>query len=288
MNFRLFRRVLLRLLPLTVLGIPGSFLRAQTAQVIDVNEARPLWYAMDALEDIVHSPINYEDPPYQNMADLVDYSTPEQRAGKPGYQLLGPPQARLTLGFQMPASGALSQGDIISQVNALLVAYRQQKLPGDFKVEQANGMIYITPIQVLGADGTVHEAVSPLATLITIPSASRNMADTVQAILDEVNKATGLQIVLGVAHFWPTQMVTFGASGVAARDALAALFAQASLSFSYRLNFDPIPDKMRTFDYTLNLRPVGSVAPGALIAPPVATAVPSGTAPGVSSKKTGQ
>jgi hypothetical protein len=287
MNLRIRRCVLLRVLSLTVLGIPGGFLRAQTAQVIDVNEARPLWYAMDALENIVHSPVNYEDPPYQNMADLVDYSTPGQRAAKPGYQLLGPPQARLSLGFQMPASGALSAGDIISQVNALLVAYRQQKLPGDFKVEQANGMIYVTPTQVLGADGTVHEVVSPLTTLVTIPSASRNMADTVQAILDAVNKATGLQIVLGVAHFWPTQMVSFGASGEETRDALARLFAQSSLSLSYRLVFDPIPDKMRSLDYALNLRPVGRVTPGAVIAPPAGAAEAPGTAPGVS-KKTGQ
>jgi hypothetical protein len=288
MNLRLRRRILVRLLSLTVLGIPGSFLRAQTAQVIDVNEARPLWYAMDALEDIVHSPVNYEDPPYQNMADLVDYSTPEQRAAKPGYQLLGPPQAQLTLGFQTPASGLLSEGDIISEVTALLVGYRQQKLPGDFQVEQANGMIYVTPTQVLGADGTVHAVVSPLTTLVTIPSASRSMAGTVQAILDAVSKATGLQIVLGVNHFWPTQMVTFGASGVEARDALATLFAQTSLSLSYRLIFDPIPDKMRTLDYTLNLRPVGSVTPGVLTGPPAVTVGPSGTGPGVSNRKTGQ
>jgi len=242
---------------------------------------------MDALEDIVHSPVNYEDPPYQNMADLVDYSTPEQRAGKPGYQLIGPPQAQLTLGFQTPASGLLSEGDIISEVTALLVAYRQQKLPGDFELEQANGMIYVTPTQVLGADGTAHAVVSPLTTLVTIPSASRNMADTVQAILDAVNKATGLQIVLGVNHFWPTQMVTFGANGMEARDALSKLFAQTSVTLSYALIFDPIPDKMRTLDYALNLRPVGSVTPGVLTGPPAVTVEPSGTAPGVS-KKTGQ
>jgi len=70
-----------------------------------------------------------------------------------------------------------------------------------------------------------------------------------QAILDAVNAATGLHIVLGVIHFWPTQMVSFGAREEPARDALARLFAQTTgASLSYRLLFDPIPDKMRIFD----------------------------------------
>ncbi len=256
-----------------------SSLWSQATRVVDVNQCRPLWYAMDALEDIVGTPINYEDPPYQNTADLQDFSTPEQRSAEPGYRLFGPPMARLTAEVQAPAEGAVAGSDVtVSDVNLLLAAYRQQNLPGEFKVEQANGMVYLTPTKVLGADGAMHDVVSPLATLVTIPSAERNIADTLQAILDEVNKGTRSNITIGWVRFWPTQRVTFAASREPARDALARLFAQVGAGqLSYRLIFDPVPDKMRIFDYALNVR---AVAHNAARPAPIRTGKPpSGSVP---------
>src|SRR5206468_12311110 len=95
-----------------------------------------------------------------------------------------------------------------------------------------------------------------------VPYEQRNGIDTVEAILDTVYKSTGLRIVVGNLPFWPTQMVSFGASGEPARDALARLFAQtASGPLSYRLVFDPTPDRMRTFDYMINVRPTAYAAP---------------------------
>ena len=144
-------------------------------------------------------------------------------------------------------------------------------------------MVYVTPTTVLGADGALRDVVSPLTTPVTIPSAERNAADTMQAILDEVDRATGLRITLGWVRFLPTQMVTFAASREPARDALARLFVQlgGEGSLSYRLLFDPVPDKMRIFDYTLNVRPVSHAAPAPVTSasarkPPVPGAQGSG------------
>lgn len=251
---------------LALFVVTAAALQAQTTKVIDVNEPRPLWRALDMLETVVGGPINYEDPPYENLADVRDFSTPQERASTPGYQLLGPRDGHLTVEVQAPAGSRAADSEVIFNVNLLLTGYRQSKLPGDFKVEQANGMFYVTPTRILGANGVMRDVTSPLMAVVTFPNAERTVAETAQAIFDEVHKATGLRIVVGTFPFFPTQMVTFGASREPARDALARLFAQtAGGRLSYRLNFDPKPDRMRIFDYALNVQPTGYVSP---MAPP--------------------
>jgi hypothetical protein len=252
---------------LALLAMTVTALQAQTTKVIDVNEPRPLWQALDALEIVVGGTVNYEDPPYENVADLQDVSTPQQRAAEPaGYQLLVPRGGRVTAEVQAPAARKAADNDIIFDLNLLLASYRQNKLPGDFKVEQANGMLYVTPTKVLGANGVMRDVTSPMTALVTVPYAQRNVADTTEAILDAVYKATGLRITIGSLPFWPTQMVSFGASGESARDALARLFAQtAGGPLTYRLVFDPRPDRMRTFDYMINVKETGYIGP---MAPP--------------------
>jgi len=65
----------------------------------------------------------------------------------------------------------------------------------------------------------MRDVTSPLAALVTVPNAERNVADTVEAILGAASRASGLRIVLGSVPFWPTQLVSFGASREPARDA---------------------------------------------------------------------
>jgi len=252
---------------LAIMVIAASVLSAQTAPTINVNEPRPLSGAIDALERVGGIPINYEDPPYEYLADVQDVSTPQQRAARPGYQLLVPRSGQVTAQLQ-PIGVSVSAGDVLFDVNLLLANYRQNNLPGDFTVEQANGMIYVVATSVLGANSVVRQVTSPMATVITVPYAQRSVADTAQAIFDAVNQATGLKIVIGTFPFLPTQTVSFGVSSESARDALAELFAQtAGRAVSYRLTFDPKPDTMRIFDYMINIRPTGytpAVAPPSL------------------------
>ena len=240
----------------------ATVVSAQTAKVINVTEGRPLDSALHTLEVAVGMPINYEDPPYENLADVQDVSTPQQRAARPGYQNLVPRSGQVTAQMQMPLVGGPTVGDAASGANLLLVSYRQNMLPGDFKLEQANGMLYVTPAKILSASGTMRDVTSPMATVISVPFAKRSVSDTAQAILDAVNKATGLNIVIGTFPFWPTDTISFSATGEPARDALARLFAQTGKGgFSYSLLFDPKPDTMRIFDYMINVRPAGYVAP---------------------------
>src|SRR6476660_9070706 len=120
-----------------LLAITMTALQAQTTKVIDVTDARPLWAALDALEITVGGAINYEDPPYENEADLQDFSTPQQRAAAPAWwRLVGPRLGNVRAEVQVPAAGKAADHDVIFNVNLLLASYRQNKLPGDFKVEQ--------------------------------------------------------------------------------------------------------------------------------------------------------
>jgi hypothetical protein len=239
-------------------------LSAQTTKVIDVNDPRPLSVALDALEVVAGIPINYEDPPYENVADLQDVSTEQQRAAKPGFRLLVPRSGRVTAQVQQPVSGKPSESDVILNVDLLLGVYRQNGLPGEFKIEQANGMIYVTPTKVLAANGSIRDVVSPMTALVTVPYARRNVAETAEAIFDALYKATGLRIVIGTFPFWSTDVVSFGAAQEPARAALARLFAQTGRGpLSYRLTFDPRPDPMRIFDYMINVQQTGYASPTA-------------------------
>jgi hypothetical protein len=235
---------------------------AQTGNVIDVTDSRPLAGAIDVLERFVGVPINYEDPPYQNQADLQDVSTPQQRTAQPGFQLIVPRVGNVTAETGQPSVGPATESDALFDLNLLLANYRQNALPGEFKTEQANGMLYVTPIKVLGAGGSTLDVISPMTVSVTVSDAKRSVAEAAQTILDAVYKATGQRIVIGTFPFWPTDMVDFSATGVPARDALAKLFSQTGKGvFSYRLLFDPKPDPMRLSDYMINVKVAGYVNP---------------------------
>jgi hypothetical protein len=81
-------------------------------QVINVSDPRPMADAMDARERIVHTTINYEDPPYENMADLQDVSTPAQRAAQTGYKLLVPRPGSLSAGIPWHCNGIACRRDL--------------------------------------------------------------------------------------------------------------------------------------------------------------------------------
>jgi hypothetical protein len=259
----------MRIVSTIIVLCAGLALRAQTAatSVIDVNEPRPLASSLDALERIVHAPINYEDPPYENETDLMDVATAQDRAANPGFRQLVPRAGHVTALISFPAAGASLSGALAS-ATTLLDSYRQNFLPGGFEVVQSNGVTFVTPSSVMGAAGTVKKVTSPLLTIVTVPNAQRTVSDTLKAILEAVNQGTGLKIVAGTLPFRPTDQISFGVTGVTARDAILRLFAQTGKSLSYRLLFDPLPDKMRIFDYMMNVHPVGYVSP----TPPVNSA----------------
>jgi hypothetical protein len=218
--------------------LSSGVLTAQTATAIDTIDHRPLASALAKAEAVLGIAINYEDVPYENLSDLEDVSTVQQRSAYPGYRLLVPRKGQVNATIQSYA--AMLDGERILNVDALLSSYRASRLPGDFAVEQANGMLYVVPTQVLGANGSTRSVQSLMKTLVTVPDAERTVAETVTAILQSVSSATRARIAVGCLPFLPKDIVRYGVSRKSARDALAELFSKLTArSVFYQLLFDP-------------------------------------------------
>jgi len=193
--------------------------------------------ALDALEKVTGIAINYEDIPYENESDLEDVSTSQQRAATPSYRVMVPRRGSVSVPLRAMESG----GDRLAVLNELVSSYRRNKLPGDFKVEQANGMFYVIATRTTSENGAVRDVVSPLSAPISVPYAERRIIDTVALILAVASKPGGPRIDVGSLPFFPPTLVSFGADREPARDALARLFAKATARpVSYRLLFDPL------------------------------------------------
>ncbi len=282
----------LRLLSRWVVAVSTLFAVApaasgQSTARIAVTDSRPLWGALDALERIVRAPINYEDPPYQNLADVQNSPTLANRPGPPVVVLV-PRIGTVLADVPTPGSLPAPEAEIIRDVGILLANYRQAALPGAFTTQQANGMTYVTPVGVLGRDGAMHAVTSAMSVAVTVPYQNRTVGDTLAAIFEAVRTAAGVRTGIGSAPFLPSETVSFGTAGESARDALARLLAQLGGGpYSYRLLYDPLPNgRRRVFDYVINIQRAGyspAEAPGAIAGAPASAGGmtrPAGARPG--------
>lgn len=237
------------------LGWPtGALLMAQTEAVVDVTDCRPLAVAVEQAETVLGIPINYEDVRYENSADLEDVSTAAQRAEVPGYRLLVPRTGRVS-GLLRAGRFGPHGGKVLDVAN-LLSSYRENGLPGDFTIEEANGMLYVVPTRYLAADGRKRDMLSLMRTPVSVPFADRTVWDTVAVIMDSVSVTTRARVRIGMMPFFPKLKISYGVSGASARDALAELFGKAASGpVSYQLLFDP------RAGYMLNVHPVPSAGP---------------------------
>jgi hypothetical protein len=215
----------------------------QPAVTIEADDHRPLAAAVVQLQHTLGLTINYEDIPYQHKDDLEDVSTEQQRALYPGYSLLVPRKSRVTSTI---LSGPNSpEGEKVRDLQSLLNSYRIGRLPGDFTLEQSNGMLYVIPSKARMADGVTREVVSPMKAEITIPFAERSVVETVVVILDSISRSSGLKISAGRIPFHPTHKIGFSATRQQGRDALASLLSQVSPRGAYyHLLFDPVAGYM--------------------------------------------
>jgi hypothetical protein len=244
-------------------GLPGQ------TSVIEVTDHRPLAVALDRLQAATGVAINYEDIPYENIADLEDVSTPEQRVRHPAYRLRVPCKGQVKATVGPRARESISE--TLAIVYALLSSYRAAGLPGDFKVDQANGMVYVAPSKVLKRTGSLQDAQSLMETVVSVPYAERRVIDCLETITRAISTAAGTRIAVGTFPFTSAERrVAWGASGIAARDALAALLHKVSdAPASYNLLFDPMTG------YMLNLRFIARPEPPSVVPEPAHQITPS-------------
>lgn len=232
---------------------------------IDVNTGRALGEAVFQLEKQAGMAIDYEDIPYAYSGDTVDNTdivnatrTPEQKAANPNVRFLVPRYGQ----FSLDTSIAGSVAGVTQLVNTLIGEHASQGLPGVYSASFSNGALFLTPTQMRDASGTWTAITPILDTPITIPNQKRTVAAAMDAILQQVSKANGTKIGVGMTPLMLmlASSVTIGASNEPARSVIARMFSmlppgklpdgtEVSL-LGYHLNFDP---KLRCYGMNVNL-----------------------------------
>ena len=150
-----------------------------------------------------------------------------------------------------------SDAEKTAMIEPLLVSYRTNQLAEDFKVEQANGMFYITPTKALSKNGVTVAASSLMALPVTFPAQLLSGADAIQLVLDSVGRAANVKIGQAAVIFLSDQKVMIGATGEPARDVLSKIVkALTGARVSYRLL--SIPQGKGGTDYLLSMQYAGS------------------------------
>jgi hypothetical protein len=109
--------------------------------------------------------------------------------------------------------------------------------------------MHIVPDESAGADGRRVRMKPILDGPVTVPAAARSLMDHVQAITGELSKAVGVEVrantpILGFGleklfRGGSTALLTWGSSGLTARDALIDLLEHSETTLSWRLLCQP-------------------------------------------------
>jgi hypothetical protein len=225
---------------------------------LNANDPRPLFQAINALNEEYGWCVNYEDPPYSEF-DMYDSSLPDWRASHPNAR-----GARTLNGggfhseFPEPAFLAASDGmgsDFIGKVLQKLVSdYNASGNPGQFTVRKdTDGRYDVIGVSSKNSLGQNQATVAILDTPISLPNDERDAIPTFDTILAVLSKVDGVKVwmsggLMMTLNPLTGRRLTIGGSNVPARTLLYDAFQQANnhLAFKWSLMFDP--DEM---DYIL-------------------------------------
>lgn len=224
---------LLAVISLAVASAQTVSIAGQTT--IDTNGARPLAEALQKLQALTKVPINYEEAVSQNAASLIQ-TTPISHPGLNPRK--GPRGGRLTAAVSL--SGVDRTADAYSAAHTLMSAYYNASLPGRYTVAVRNSAVDVVPSQTLDSSGSLQEVKAVMSQKVSFPTADRTTAATLQLIIDSAAQAAGVKVKLLSIPFTGEERVSFGASGQAAREAIASLLVKVgSAGASTYLLFDP-------------------------------------------------
>jgi hypothetical protein len=233
-----------------------------TNQTVTVNDPRPLAAASDKIEQLSGLPVNYEDGPYVNAADLQDVTskvlTPSQiGAAGPNFRLIVPRGGQLsaviavdtttgglgTLNAAQAAAGAF--------VNTHASGYSQLFFAGEI-----NGSVFITPAKLKNIAGSLQPITPVLSAYISFPQEQRTGYDTLKLILQLVLEATGSKVGIASAPFkaFAETNVTIGANNEDARTVLTRLLQAVTSGGGSGVSMNPPAMSYRLlYDYNLKL-----------------------------------
>ena len=210
--------------------------------IIKVNDPRPLYQAISALNDEYGWIVDYEDPPYLTESELVDGTDPKWRANHPEAS-----------GLKLPAGGAFQfeyeEGAALTTLageeallQKIVSEYNQSINPGTFVVRtEANNRF-----SVVGIIGGKQAAQNPnfvpiLDTLISVPAAQRSADETIELILKKLSvKSNGTELAqFGLASNLLIQSKIFvGGEDIPARTLLLQTLNATNRTMIWYLLYD--------------------------------------------------
>ena len=205
------------------------------------NDPLPLLQAISDLRLEYGWQINWESAPGYSRFDVVDDTDPGWRASHPGVKgVTRPAGALFRCGFPEPKpSDPAAERDILTR---LIDQYNATDNPGKYVLRvDADGQFTVVGTRIRDETGALQKIQPLLSTPVTLTQAPRSVEDTVNAIVDLLQSATGKKIIFAVASsslFINTQ-VTMGGNRVPARDLLKQAFASTKRPLQYDLGFDP-------------------------------------------------
>jgi hypothetical protein len=213
---------------------------------LDVNDPRPVSAAL--LELMSRHPVivTYEDPRYEYLDDIQDVTDQVRDPRNPNNAGKGPvlvPRGGLlaiVYGASADTKEPLDLQDTLSRLLAVKNAY---PTGGRFAVLRTGDIYHVVPTQIRDANGVWIPQTSILDVSISISTAELEGTELMSAILDEVGRASGANI-LGIANtqFIPTFSRYRGrieANNEPARMVLLRALHGISERFTWLLNYDP-------------------------------------------------
>lgn len=240
---------------LIAMHFTSASLMAQVVIPVNIDAPRPARDAVQKIEQLSRSGINYEDLTYNFADDLQDVTgsvlTAEQRAAKPDVRIIVPKSGRFsaTIPAEPMTNTLIGDVPISNALNTVLsAAHAAKSVPGEFRVDLHSGHFFVEPVRGHRADGT-EEAVQPiLSRIVTTDEQVATGRSLIEGVLQQVSKSAGVKIVLGmipVAQLYGNK-VTVKAGTEPAKYALsrilAAVFTNSKgdpIPVSYQMLFEP-------------------------------------------------
>ncbi len=206
------------------------------------NDPRPLLQAVTAVSEEYGWVVDFEDPPYESDADLVDDTAPQWRARHPGEK-----GVRIVAGGSFQSNYAEKPNTATSSVEEQLVLnkivsdYNASGNPGKFVVrKQSDGSYAVLGNSVKDDKGNDMSVSSILDTPISITSGRRDALTTIELVLDTLSSNSGVKVLLGTMpiNVLIQSQVTIGGENISARNLLLQTLTGTKRTTVWQLLYD--------------------------------------------------
>ncbi|MGA3323641.1 MAG: hypothetical protein ABSF45_04155 [Terriglobia bacterium] len=261
------------ILVIMAIGVAGGTLRAQGALsphqymlegvvthhgntgAVSADYGIPLYQAVTAIGQEYGWAIQYEDPPFSGKHDLIDLTNPAYRSAHPGTEVrLGPAGGPFKSTYPESPSMWTSPRMEPEVLEKVVSDYNQSGNPGHFTVRGLSDGTFDVIGDGLHDDSGADVPSQPvLDTRITVPLATRNGNDALQAVLDTLSSRIGIKMYVYQAPDHELSLVStkVGGANVPARDLLMQIVNCLSRPHVWVFHYIPQPRQ-----YVLGIFPV--------------------------------